>query len=963
MKYIRWMSAWGVLALVIGLLSWSTGSGNVLAQDGVIPRATGQPAIVTDTIPGDGETNVCTSADITADVTFEALEGNGVDFNTLNINTVYLYPTASGPGSKVLATYNTTGGGDAFTLSPNSNLNPNTQYTFVVTSNLKDIVGNSFVPYSMSFTTGPNDCATETPVEFTNTNPITNALKGKYASVAIGPDNRLYATMLTGKLRIFTINASGSLTLQKEVDLFGTRSLVGLAFDPASTPTNIILWVASNNGMFTEEPTHFSGRIDKIVGTSIGTGSENWVLHQRITGLPRSRKDHLVNSLEFGPDGKLYVTVGSLSAMGLADATWGNQPETILAGAVLRIDTNLLEQQPVLPINVATGTYNGDNNIVNNYGFGEIPNGFYDPQKPGAPLTIYATGVRNAYDLVWHSNGQLYVPTNGSASNGRSPAFPGGTPTPCLHRINGIPYTYTGLAVPQITGVESQDDFLFRVVQGGYYGHPNPKRCEWVLNGGNPTAGADVAEVLKYPVGVEPDVNWRGFAYNFGQHRSANGIIEYSANIYDGALRGWLLVTRYSNGKDIIALKPGPSLDIEGEIFGIPGFTSLSNPVDLIEDKRNGNIYVVVIESEANPDTGAIRLLKPINNNAAPLPEDDFYSTNQGQVLNVNAANGVLANDFDLNGDTLTATLFTAPPAGQGTVSLNANGSFTFTPNPAFSGEASFVYKVTDGKPSTKDWTATVRITVNELTPTPTETNTPGGPTETDTPTATATETPSETNTPGGPTETPTDTNTPGGPTETPTETPTDVIIVEYLVNGGFEIDTNGDKMPDGWSVKFPTKEKIKCNKPEKDKIFAFSGLCAFQFKGVPGENSKLVQKVDVSQLTPGEDLFLSMVAKGKKVAANTSATKVKVVYTDGSKDKFSFDFPGGTYEYQPLGVLVDVKEMVITKVKVQIKYASVAGKLLIDQARLEPNELYLERTGGSDLSGSNTIPLPSTGN
>ena len=29
----------------------------------------------------------------------------------------------------------------------------------------------------------------------------------------------------------------------------------------------------------------------------------------------------------------------------------------------------------------------------------------YNPFAPGAPLTIYATGVRNAYDLVWHSNG------------------------------------------------------------------------------------------------------------------------------------------------------------------------------------------------------------------------------------------------------------------------------------------------------------------------------------------------------------------------------------------------------------------------------------------------------------------------------------------------------------------------------------------------------------------------------
>ncbi len=43
--------------------------------------------------------------------------------------------------------------------------------------------------------------------------------------------------------------------------------------------------------------------------------------------------------------------------------------------------------------------------------------GSYDPYDPGAALTIYATGVRNAYDLLWHSNGRLYVPVNGSGND------------------------------------------------------------------------------------------------------------------------------------------------------------------------------------------------------------------------------------------------------------------------------------------------------------------------------------------------------------------------------------------------------------------------------------------------------------------------------------------------------------------------------------------------------------------
>jgi hypothetical protein len=56
--------------------------------------------------------------------------------------------------------------------------------------------------------------------------------------------------------------------------------------------------------------------------------------------------------------------------------------------------------------------------------------GTYNPWAPGAPLTIYASGVRNAYSVIWHSNGQLYAPTNGSAAHGATPGYDGTSPLP-----------------------------------------------------------------------------------------------------------------------------------------------------------------------------------------------------------------------------------------------------------------------------------------------------------------------------------------------------------------------------------------------------------------------------------------------------------------------------------------------------------------------------------------------------
>ncbi|HMC72480.1 MAG TPA: choice-of-anchor D domain-containing protein, partial [Mycobacteriales bacterium] len=217
------------------------------------------------------------------------------------------------------------------------------------------------------------------------------------------------------------------------------------------------------------------------------------------------------------------------------------------------------------------------------------------------PLTIYATGVRNAFDLVWHSNGQLYAPTNGSASGGNTPATPSPLPSSCSNRIDsGTNGAYTGPQVPGLTNIpDAQDNFLFRVVKNGYYGHPNPTRCEWVLNGGNPTSGADTAEVPQYPAGTQPDRNWRGAAYDFGLHYSPDGAVEYKGNAFGGLLNGLILVARYSAGDDIIALMPGgTSLNITGATTGISGFTGFTDPLDIAEDNSTGNLYVTELGAQ-----------------------------------------------------------------------------------------------------------------------------------------------------------------------------------------------------------------------------------------------------------------------------------------------------------------------------------------------------------------------------
>jgi hypothetical protein len=93
--------------------------------------------------------------------------------------------------------------------------------------------------------------------------------------------------------------------------------------------------------------------------------------------------------------------------------------------------------------------------------------------------------------------------------------------------------------------------------------------------------------------------------------------------------------------------------------------------------------------------------------NTPPVANNDNFSTAFQTPLTV-AAPGVLGNDNDADGDTLTAVQQSNP--ANGTANLNANGSFTYTPDNGFSGTDSFTYQANDGTDNSN--TATVNITV-----------------------------------------------------------------------------------------------------------------------------------------------------------------------------------------------------------------------------------------------------------
>ena len=99
-----------------------------------------------------------------------------------------------------------------------------------------------------------------------------------------------------------------------------------------------------------------------------------------------------------------------------------------------------------------------------------------------------------------------------------------------------------------------------------------------------------------------------------------------------------------------------------------------------------------------------------------PVAGDDSYATAEDTPLTV-AAPAVLGNDTDADGQELRAILVSGP--AHGTLTLNLNGSFTYTPAADYHGADSFAYKVNDG-PSLESNTATVTISVNPVNDRPT---------------------------------------------------------------------------------------------------------------------------------------------------------------------------------------------------------------------------------------------------
>lgn len=313
-------------------------------------------------------------------------------------------------------------------------------------------------------------------------------------AVTIGKDYRYYMGSRTGYVTVAEVNRN--LVVErfcKGAFMGDTRSIGGIAFNPLDSKDR--LFVSTSTYYHKKEKKRWdNAKIETVYLDSNKCPVRGETI---ISGLPVSNHDHGTNHIAFDHQGRMLISCGSSTNGGFSEPKdgLGGVPESPLTAAILEADY----MRPGFDGEVKYDQYTNP----------ETANVISGDVKP------LATGLRNCFGMVMHSNGELYATDNGPNVN----------------------FGKTSLSCSTSGPDPESDDKLLRIVRGQYYGHPNRNR------------GRKDAKQCQYKSPWEPTKG--GYVEPIGLMKSStNGIIDYRANTFEGAIRGDLFLSQVAFSED-----------------------------------------------------------------------------------------------------------------------------------------------------------------------------------------------------------------------------------------------------------------------------------------------------------------------------------------------------------------------------------------------------------------------------
>ena len=478
-----------------------------------------------------------------------------------------------------------------------------------------------------------------------NKSVLQNENADRPTSMQFGPDGRLYVSTQNGFIRAYTVARNGQpqgpenpnpYSVAATETIGSVKAIPNHNDDGTLAPTEtqrqvtgiLVTGTAANPVIYasSSDPRIGGGNTREQGDLNLDTNSgilsrltwdgSKWNKVDLVRGMPRSEENHAVNGMQLSPDGKkLYLAVGSNTNHGAPSNNFALLPEYALSAAILSIDLgaigNTTYDLPTLDSDPCD--HDPTDGVPPVDPDQHDPFGGCDGKNqakivPGGPVQVHASGFRNAYDVliakIGNKSGKMYtVDNSGNAGWGDVPVNEG----PAGNCTNG----------QKEPGVTDRDT-LHLVSGTGYYGgHPNPTRGNTAntFNESNPQSPVPVANPVECDYrapGAE-----KGDLTNFGQ--SVNGLAEYTATNFDGAMRGDILAAGF-NDDNIYRIKlndAGTAVASQEILFSTAGIKPLDVTTQGDAGPFPGTIWT------GNVGGGDISVFEPQDATGPPCPGTD----------------------------------------------------------------------------------------------------------------------------------------------------------------------------------------------------------------------------------------------------------------------------------------------------------------------------------------------------